>query len=100
MSVPLVYETLYRFVIFQVKSLHNIHIIYNDGFYALVLNKFCHSFLCFLFELCSGIQKQISASSAGRKFLALTLIKVSMAYMEMKRIYEVHDTFLTLVLTL
>nr|AAM28628.1 acyl-CoA synthetase-like protein [Arabidopsis thaliana] len=38
--------------------------------------------------LYSGIQKQISASSAGRKFLALTLIKVSMAYMEMKRIYE------------
>ncbi|XP_010450111.1 PREDICTED: long-chain-fatty-acid--[acyl-carrier-protein] ligase AEE15, chloroplastic-like [Camelina sativa] len=38
--------------------------------------------------LYSGIQKQISSSSAARKFLALTLIKVSMAYMEMKRIYE------------
>ncbi|KAH0928843.1 hypothetical protein HID58_014570 [Brassica napus] len=35
-----------------------------------------------------GIQKQISTSSAARKFLALTLIKISLAYMEMKRIYE------------
>ncbi|KAF8119115.1 hypothetical protein N665_0001s0164 [Sinapis alba] len=38
--------------------------------------------------LYSGIQKQISTSSAARKFLALTLIKISLAYMEMKRIYE------------
>ncbi|VVB01232.1 unnamed protein product [Arabis nemorensis] len=38
--------------------------------------------------LYSGIQKQISTSSAARKFLALTLIRVSLAYMEMKRIYE------------
>ncbi|CAA7027991.1 unnamed protein product [Microthlaspi erraticum] len=38
--------------------------------------------------LYSGIQKQISSSSAARKFLALTLIKISLAYMEMKRIYE------------
>ncbi|CAH2052888.1 unnamed protein product, partial [Thlaspi arvense] len=38
--------------------------------------------------LYSGIQKQISASSATRKFLALTLIKVSLAYTEMRRIYE------------
>nr|VDD10643.1 unnamed protein product [Brassica oleracea] len=38
--------------------------------------------------LYSGIQKQISTSSAVRKYLALTLIKISLAYMEMKRIYE------------
>ncbi|KAG5400461.1 hypothetical protein IGI04_015068 [Brassica rapa subsp. trilocularis] len=38
--------------------------------------------------LYSGIQKQISTSSAARKFLALTLIKISLQYMEMKRIYE------------
>ncbi|ESQ56270.1 hypothetical protein EUTSA_v10024478mg [Eutrema salsugineum] len=38
--------------------------------------------------LYSGIQKQISTSSAARKFLALTLIKISLVYMEMKRIYE------------
>lgn len=56
-----------------------------------LLKIFFHSFLCFLFELCSGIQKQISTSSAFRKFLGLTLIRVSMAYMQMKRIYEVHE---------
>lgn len=56
-----------------------------------LLKIFFHSFLFFLFELCSGIQKQISTSSAFRKFLALTLIRVSMAYMQMKRIYEVHE---------
>ncbi|XP_010527443.1 PREDICTED: probable acyl-activating enzyme 16, chloroplastic isoform X2 [Tarenaya hassleriana] len=38
--------------------------------------------------LYSGIQKQISASSAPRKFLAFTLIRISLAYMETKRIYE------------
>ncbi|KAM7278719.1 hypothetical protein ACFE04_005853 [Oxalis oulophora] len=38
--------------------------------------------------LYNGIQKQISASSAFRKFIALTLIKVSLAYMDAKRIYE------------
>ncbi|XP_010512900.1 PREDICTED: probable acyl-activating enzyme 16, chloroplastic isoform X2 [Camelina sativa] len=38
--------------------------------------------------LYSGIQKQISTSSPARKFLALTLIKVSLAYMEMRRISE------------
>ncbi|XP_010532733.1 PREDICTED: probable acyl-activating enzyme 16, chloroplastic isoform X3 [Tarenaya hassleriana] len=38
--------------------------------------------------LYSGIQKQISTSSAARKFVALTLIKISLAYMEMRRIYE------------
>uniref|UniRef100_A0A1J3ENE5 Long-chain-fatty-acid--[acyl-carrier-protein] ligase AEE15, chloroplastic n=1 Tax=Noccaea caerulescens TaxID=107243 RepID=A0A1J3ENE5_NOCCA len=38
--------------------------------------------------LYSGIQKQISTSSAARKLLAITLIKISLAYMEMKRIYE------------
>lgn len=41
------------------------------------------------YENCSGIQKQISTSSPARKFLALTLIKVSLAYTEMRRIYEV-----------
>ncbi|XP_020536962.1 probable acyl-activating enzyme 16, chloroplastic isoform X2 [Jatropha curcas] len=51
-SVPLVYETLYR-----------------------------------------GIQKQISTSSTIRKLVALTFIKVSLAYMEFKRIYE--GTYLT-----
>ncbi|KAL9261449.1 putative acyl-activating enzyme 16, chloroplastic [Drosera capensis] len=38
--------------------------------------------------LYSGIQKQIAASSAARKIVALTLIKISLAYMEFKRIYE------------
>ncbi|KAL5702764.1 long-chain-fatty-acid--CoA ligase [Ranunculus cassubicifolius] len=38
--------------------------------------------------LYSGIQKQISTSSSARKLIALTLIKISHAYMDMKRIYE------------
>ncbi|KAJ8774334.1 hypothetical protein K2173_011583 [Erythroxylum novogranatense] len=38
--------------------------------------------------LYSGIQKQISTSSTLRKFLALTFIRISLAYMEAKRIYE------------
>nr|XP_043609673.1 probable acyl-activating enzyme 16, chloroplastic [Erigeron canadensis] len=38
--------------------------------------------------LYSGIQKQISTSSAIRKMVALSLIKISMAYMEFKNIYE------------
>ncbi|KAL9260154.1 putative acyl-activating enzyme 16, chloroplastic [Drosera capensis] len=38
--------------------------------------------------LYSGIQKQIAASSAARKIVALTLIKISLAYMQFKRIYE------------
>ncbi|KAK1412027.1 hypothetical protein QVD17_32967 [Tagetes erecta] len=38
--------------------------------------------------LYSGIQKQISTSSAIRKLIALSLIKISMAYMEFKNIYE------------
>lgn len=38
--------------------------------------------------LYSSIQKQISSSSAARKFVALTLIKISMLYMEAKRVYE------------
>ncbi|XP_008794653.4 LOW QUALITY PROTEIN: probable acyl-activating enzyme 16, chloroplastic [Phoenix dactylifera] len=46
-SVPLVYETLYR-----------------------------------------SINKQISSSSAARKLVALTLINISLLYMEAKRIYE------------
>ncbi|XP_039017801.1 probable acyl-activating enzyme 16, chloroplastic [Hibiscus syriacus] len=46
-SVPLVYETLYR-----------------------------------------GIQKQISASSTIRKLIALSSLRVSLAYMKLKRIYE------------
>ncbi|THU68844.1 hypothetical protein C4D60_Mb08t08140 [Musa balbisiana] len=36
----------------------------------------------------SSIQKQISSSSGARKFVALMLIKVSLLYMEAKRIYE------------
>ncbi|XP_050372123.1 probable acyl-activating enzyme 16, chloroplastic [Argentina anserina] len=51
-SVPLVYETLYR-----------------------------------------GIQKQISSSSKARKLIALSLLRISLAYMELKRIYE--GTYLT-----
>ncbi|KAH8519510.1 hypothetical protein H0E87_001062, partial [Populus deltoides] len=43
--------------------------------------------------LYSGIQKQISTSSTLRKLLAFTFIKISLAYMEMKRIYE--GTYLT-----
>ncbi|CAL9112912.1 unnamed protein product [Musa acuminata var. zebrina] len=38
--------------------------------------------------LYSSIQKQISSSSGARKFFALMLIKVSLLYMEAKRIYE------------
>lgn len=38
--------------------------------------------------LYSGIQKQISTSSILRKLIALTFIRVSLAYMELKRIYE------------
>uniref|UniRef100_A0A6M2F172 AMP-dependent synthetase/ligase domain-containing protein n=1 Tax=Populus davidiana TaxID=266767 RepID=A0A6M2F172_9ROSI len=43
--------------------------------------------------LYSGIQKQISTSSTLRKLLAFTFIKISLAYLEMKRIYE--GTYLT-----
>ncbi|KAF3456654.1 hypothetical protein FNV43_RR01308 [Rhamnella rubrinervis] len=38
--------------------------------------------------LYSGIQKQISASSTVRKFIALAFLRISFAYMELKRIYE------------
>uniref|UniRef100_A0A7N0TTB4 AMP-dependent synthetase/ligase domain-containing protein n=1 Tax=Kalanchoe fedtschenkoi TaxID=63787 RepID=A0A7N0TTB4_KALFE len=38
--------------------------------------------------LYSGIQKQISSSSTVRKLIALTFIKISLAYKEFKRIYE------------
>ncbi|KAJ4846059.1 Long-chain-fatty-acid--[acyl-carrier-protein] ligase AEE15, chloroplastic [Turnera subulata] len=43
--------------------------------------------------LYSGIQKQISTSSALRKLVALTFLRISLAYMEFKRIYE--GTYLT-----
>ncbi|KAJ6370183.1 hypothetical protein OIU76_028456 [Salix suchowensis] len=43
--------------------------------------------------LYSGIQKQLSTSSTLRKILAFMFIKISLAYMEMKRIYE--GTYLT-----
>uniref|UniRef100_A0A0E0P3U8 4-coumarate--CoA ligase n=1 Tax=Oryza rufipogon TaxID=4529 RepID=A0A0E0P3U8_ORYRU len=38
--------------------------------------------------LYSSIQRQISSSSTARKFVALALIKISLLYMEAKRIYE------------
>lgn len=38
--------------------------------------------------LYSGIQKQIMTSSGARKAIALTLIRFSLAYMELKRIYK------------
>ncbi|XP_073136448.1 probable acyl-activating enzyme 16, chloroplastic isoform X2 [Henckelia pumila] len=38
--------------------------------------------------LYSGIQKQISSSSTVRKFVALLFLRISLAYMEAKRIYE------------
>ncbi|KAJ6866465.1 acyl-activating enzyme 16 [Populus alba x Populus x berolinensis] len=38
--------------------------------------------------LYSGIQKQLSTSSTLRKILAFMFIKISLTYMEMKRIYE------------
>eukprot|EP01018_Ginkgo_biloba_P035948 Gb_31209 [translate_table: standard] len=38
--------------------------------------------------LYSGIQKQLLASAGARKFVAFTLINISMMYMEFKRIYE------------
>ncbi|XP_058009782.1 probable acyl-activating enzyme 16, chloroplastic isoform X2 [Hevea brasiliensis] len=43
--------------------------------------------------LYSGVHKQISTSSIIRRLVALTFIKVSLAYMELKRIYE--GTYLT-----
>lgn len=38
--------------------------------------------------LYSGIRKQLLASSSAKKFIAFTLINISMVYMEYKRIYE------------
>ncbi|XP_058182920.1 probable acyl-activating enzyme 16, chloroplastic isoform X2 [Rhododendron vialii] len=38
--------------------------------------------------LYNGIQKQISTSSTARKLVALLLISISLAYMDIKRIYE------------
>ncbi|KAF8016312.1 hypothetical protein BT93_H1732 [Corymbia citriodora subsp. variegata] len=38
--------------------------------------------------LYSGIQKQLSTGSAARKLIALTFIRISMAFMDFKRIYE------------
>ncbi|XP_010247393.1 PREDICTED: long-chain-fatty-acid--[acyl-carrier-protein] ligase AEE15, chloroplastic-like isoform X2 [Nelumbo nucifera] len=38
--------------------------------------------------LYSGIQKQISTSSIARKVIAVALIRISLLYMESKRIYE------------
>ncbi|OWM76739.1 probable acyl-activating enzyme 16, chloroplastic isoform X2 [Punica granatum] len=38
--------------------------------------------------LYSGINKQLSSGSAARKLIALTFIKISMAFMDYKRIYE------------
>ncbi|KZV25388.1 putative acyl-activating enzyme 16, chloroplastic [Dorcoceras hygrometricum] len=38
--------------------------------------------------LYSGIQKQISSSSTVQKFVALSFLRISYAYMEAKRIYE------------
>lgn len=48
-------------------------------------------FLKYLYYLIfhSAIMKQISSSSAVRKFVALNLIKLSLLYMEMKNISEV-----------
>ncbi|KAK9933010.1 hypothetical protein M0R45_020224 [Rubus argutus] len=43
--------------------------------------------------LYSGIQKQISTSSTARKLIALSFLRISLAYMEFKRIYE--GTYLT-----
>ncbi|KAK4341522.1 hypothetical protein RND71_040023 [Anisodus tanguticus] len=40
--------------------------------------------------LYSGILKQINSNSAARKVLALLFLRISMAYMEAKRIYEVN----------
>ncbi|XXG47024.1 hypothetical protein AAC387_Pa02g1737 [Persea americana] len=38
--------------------------------------------------LYSGIQKQIYTSASARKFFALSLIKISLLYMEAKRVFE------------
>ncbi|KAI6694758.1 hypothetical protein NL676_022468 [Syzygium grande] len=38
--------------------------------------------------LYSGIQKQLSTGSAARKLIALSFIRISMAFMDFKRIYE------------
>ena len=50
--------------------------------------SFAHFLILFL-TFCSSIQKQISSSSAARKIIALSLIKISLLYMEAKKIYEV-----------
>ncbi|KAF7133387.1 hypothetical protein RHSIM_Rhsim09G0061500 [Rhododendron simsii] len=44
--------------------------------------------------LYNGIQKQISTSSTARKLVALFFIKISLTYMDIKRIYEIGFLFL------
>jgi len=39
---------------------------------------------------CSAIQKEIVASSAFQRIMALASLKISLMYMELKRIYEVY----------
>ncbi|RVW19740.1 Long-chain-fatty-acid--[acyl-carrier-protein] ligase AEE15, chloroplastic [Vitis vinifera] len=95
-SVPLVYETLYRVHYFCLISVVNSFMVYEymikHSKAILVVPTVSFSVHCFkfLFIFCSsGIQKQISTSSTVRKLVALTFIRISLAYMELKRIYEV-----------
>ncbi|KAG5531415.1 hypothetical protein RHGRI_026139 [Rhododendron griersonianum] len=46
--------------------------------------------------LYNGIQKQISRSSTVRKLVALFFIKISLTYMDIKRIYEVRTSGLSI----
>ncbi|KAI8538130.1 hypothetical protein RHMOL_Rhmol09G0078700 [Rhododendron molle] len=46
--------------------------------------------------LYNGIQKQISTSSTARKLVALFFIKISLTYMDVKRIYEVRTSGLSI----
>lgn len=67
---------------------------------SLYLMPLVNNIYYYFWFLCSGIQKQISTSSLIRKFVALTFIRISLGYMEYKRIYEVWSSALyILVLT-
>ncbi|XP_022875003.1 probable acyl-activating enzyme 16, chloroplastic isoform X4 [Olea europaea var. sylvestris] len=75
-SVPLVYETLYSTLLQVVK----------EGYYNKKRNDRTGSLPPKRF--CRGIQKQLSMSSAVRKLVSLLFLRISLAYMESKRIYE------------
>lgn len=57
-------------------------------------------FLIFFLTFYSSIHKQISSSSAARKIIALSLIRISLLYMEAKKFYEVRTLNFHKLLTL